>query len=98
MNRNCNDSWLGFSLSPQMSMEVSPDRHHHPHAETSSLKLAPQMSNNSSLFYGAENESLYPQLSVMPLRSDGSLCMMEAFTRPQQEGKFIWPSMISHIS
>ncbi|XP_042391260.1 AP2-like ethylene-responsive transcription factor ANT [Zingiber officinale] len=54
-----------------------------------SIFLSPQ-SSNSGICYGmegAENEasSLYPQLSVMPLKSDGSLCIMEALSRSQQQ-------------
>ncbi|XP_058069695.1 AP2-like ethylene-responsive transcription factor CRL5 [Magnolia sinica] len=56
---------------------LSPHHHH------------PQL-NTSSLCYGveapAENGAFYSQLSVMPLKSDGSLCIMEALTRSQQEG------------
>ncbi|XP_042464466.1 AP2-like ethylene-responsive transcription factor ANT [Zingiber officinale] len=44
---------------------------------------------NSGICYGmegADNEAiLYPQLSVMPLKSDGSLCIMEAVSRSQQQ-------------
>ncbi|XP_068654999.1 AP2-like ethylene-responsive transcription factor CRL5 [Aristolochia californica] len=100
MNNNSNNNWLGFSLSPQMNMEVSadPHRHHHHHhhhhhhqqqPQTSSpvptsFFLAPHI-NGSSICYEAENTGLYSQFSVMPLKSDGSLCIMEALTRSQQE-------------
>ncbi|KAG9440648.1 hypothetical protein H6P81_020813 [Aristolochia fimbriata] len=94
---NSNNNWLGFSLSPQMSMEVSADPHHHHHhhhhhqPQTSSSPvptgffLAPHMNGSSICSYEAENAGLYSQLSVMPLKSDGSLCIMEALTRSQQE-------------
>ncbi|XP_068657618.1 AP2-like ethylene-responsive transcription factor ANT [Aristolochia californica] len=92
MNNNRNNNWLGFSLSPQMNMEVSTDPHHHHHhhqpqtssAVPTSFFLAPHI-NGSSICYEAENAGLYSQLSVMPLKSDGSLCIMEALTRSQQE-------------
>lgn len=43
---------------------------------------------NYGLYYGVEvdhrNAALYPSLPAMPLKSDGSLCLMEALTRSQQ--------------
>lgn len=52
-----------------------------------SIFLSPQV-NNSRICYGMEgpNGGLYSQLSVMPLKSDGSLCIMEALSRSQQQG------------
>ncbi|XP_077233899.1 AP2-like ethylene-responsive transcription factor ANT [Tasmannia lanceolata] len=99
-----NNNWLGFSLSPQMNMEVSADphhhHHHHPHHQVhvtsgsgsstvpTSFFLAPPHLNSPNICYGAEQENggFYSQLSVMPLKSDGSLCIMEALSRSQQEG------------
>ncbi|XP_020244211.1 AP2-like ethylene-responsive transcription factor ANT [Asparagus officinalis] len=43
----------------------------------------------SSIFsYGAESDAaeLYSQLSFMPIKSDGSLCIMEALNRSQNQG------------
>ncbi|XXG63966.1 hypothetical protein AAC387_Pa05g2039 [Persea americana] len=95
-----NNNWLGFSLSPHLNIELSGDPHHH-HQRTQTtadsaaaasaaptrILLAPHHLNSSGLCYGAEtgNGSLYSQLSVMPLKSDGSLCIMEALSRSQQE-------------
>lgn len=98
--------WLGFSLSPNISMEVAADPHHHPNhqghhpqaqstpasvspAVTSSFFLSPQ----SDICYGVEggNGAFCSQLAVMPLKSDGSLCIMEALSRSQQEGSSIPP-------
>ena len=97
-----NNNWLGFSLSPHLNIELSGDPHHHHHQRTQTtadsaaaasaaptrILLAPHHLNSSGLCYGAEtgNGSLYSQLSVMPLKSDGSLCIMEALSRSQQEG------------
>ncbi|XP_074563093.1 AP2-like ethylene-responsive transcription factor ANT [Curcuma longa] len=61
-----------------------------------SIFLSPQGSNSGICYgmEGAENEAslLYPQLSVMPLKSDGSLCIMEALSRSQQQGIMPSPS------
>lgn len=75
-NNNGTPNWLGFSLSPHMKME---DPHHH-NVPTSFF---------ISSSYG-ENGVFHSPLSVMPLKSDGSLCIMEALSRSQQsEGKNI---------
>ncbi|GMH03205.1 hypothetical protein Nepgr_005044 [Nepenthes gracilis] len=74
-------------------------RHHH-HQQTqapaSSLAvsnplqtmfLSTQQLNTSGVCFGAgENGGFHPPLTVMPLKSDGSLCIMEALSRSQQEG------------
>lgn len=94
---NSNNNWLGFSLSPHhMNMEITPDPHHHHQAQSSaaasataptSFYLSPQL-NNSGIYYGveAENGGYYSHLPVMPLKSDGSLCIMEAISSSHQEG------------
>ncbi|CAL9132771.1 unnamed protein product [Musa textilis] len=58
-----------------------------------SIFLSPQ-ANNSRICYGMEgpNGGLYSQLSVMPLKSDGSLCIMEALSRSQQQALVPSPS------
>ncbi|WOL10918.1 AP2-like ethylene-responsive transcription factor ANT [Canna indica] len=58
-----------------------------------SIFLSPQV-NSSGICYGIEGENggLYSQLSVMPLKSDGSLCIMEALSRSQQQGMVPSPS------
>ncbi|CAN6721799.1 unnamed protein product [Malus baccata var. baccata] len=78
-----NNNWLGFSLLPHMKMEAA--------ASSSSSATLP--SNNS--FYNLSSSGLccygvgengnfhYSPLSAMPLRSDGSLCIMEALSRSQ---------------
>ncbi|RZS04073.1 hypothetical protein BHM03_00034350 [Ensete ventricosum] len=52
-----------------------------------SLFLSPQLSS-TGICYGGEGETggLYSQMPVMPLKSDGSLCIMEALSRSQQQG------------
>lgn len=92
-NSNSNGNWLGFSLSPQMSMEVSADSHPPSEAVNVSSALpnnyfvSPHL-NGSGIYYGVEGgntSGYYSQLSVMPLKSDGSLCIMEALSRSQQQ-------------
>lgn len=97
-NNNNNNSWLGFSLSPHMKMEVSSsdhpyNQHHSHHSASNPFYLSPHFnSNNTEIFYGIpDNSSLHhhsaaASLSVMPLKSDGSLCIMEALSRSQTEG------------
>ncbi|CAK9312493.1 unnamed protein product [Citrullus colocynthis] len=96
-NNNINNSWLGFSLSPYMKMEVTSSDHpynqHHSHSASNPFYLSPHFNhNNTEIFYGVpDNSSLHhhsaaASLSVMPLKSDGSLCIMEALSRSQTEG------------
>ncbi|KAK9270555.1 hypothetical protein L1049_026136 [Liquidambar formosana] len=101
-NGSNNNNWLGFSLSPHMKMEVTSDpQHHHQyhHHQTqaasaavsnsvpASFFLSPSHLNNSGICYGVgENAGFHSSLAVMPLKSDGSLCLMEAFSRSQPEG------------
>ncbi|XP_043713969.1 AP2-like ethylene-responsive transcription factor ANT isoform X2 [Telopea speciosissima] len=49
---------------------------------------APCHLNNPGICYGVdgENGGFYSHLPIMPLKSDGSLCIMEALTRSQTEG------------
>lgn len=87
---NSND-WLGFSLLPHFKMEVSAS------SSTSSVPTNYVMSsthhNYSPFCYGAvggENGGDFhysgAPLSGIPLKSDGSLCIMEAFSRSQTQG------------
>ncbi|KAB5557023.1 hypothetical protein DKX38_007932 [Salix brachista] len=93
------NNWLGFSLSPHMKMEVDSDLQHHNqyHHQTqthaaaavpTSFYLSTSLFNSSEICYGVEENGgfQYSPLSVMPLKSDGSLCIMEALTRSQPEG------------
>ncbi|XP_039137051.1 AP2-like ethylene-responsive transcription factor CRL5 isoform X2 [Dioscorea cayenensis subsp. rotundata] len=56
-----------------------------------SFFFPPNHSTSSQMTYGVEE--LYSQLSVMPLRSDGSLCIREALSRSQQEVKSSSPKL-----
>ncbi|KAL5753184.1 hypothetical protein ACOSP7_023355 [Xanthoceras sorbifolium] len=93
---NNNNSWLGFSLS-HMKMEVPQDHPHHHHQTqppsppvtaipSSFFQSPPHL--NYGFYYGVEgdqNGGFYSHLPVMPLKSDGSLCLMEALSRSQQQ-------------
>ncbi|CAA2971266.1 AP2-like ethylene-responsive transcription factor ANT [Olea europaea subsp. europaea] len=94
-NGSNDNNWLGFTLSP-MNMEGSssdPHPHHQfnhntdaPPATTavpsSNFYLSPLHLNTSTICYGVgEMGGFHSPLSVMPLKSDGSLCIMEAFSR-----------------
>lgn len=95
-------NWLGFSLSPHMKMEVTTSDpssnhhqyHHHQGAQVSSAAvptspfcMSPSQLNSSGMCYGVgPNGGFHSPFSVMPLKSDGSLCIMEALTRSQTEG------------
>lgn len=91
-NSSSNNNWLGFSLSPHMKMEVPSDPHHHynHHTHPPSSTVVPTgyyLSPPHPICYGVgDNNGFHSSLSVMPLKSDGSLCIMEALTRSQPEG------------
>lgn len=91
-----NNNWLGFSLSPHMNMEVPSEPHHHPNHQPHHQPPPAAVPNGFFLsphLYGVEGENggFYSQLPVMPLKSDGSLCIMEAL-RSQQQGIVASPS------
>ncbi|GAV67508.1 AP2 domain-containing protein, partial [Cephalotus follicularis] len=70
--------------------------HHHNQVSSSSavsgaiptsFYLSPPHLNSTGICCGVgENGGFHSPLSVMPLKSDGSLCIMEALTRSQPEG------------
>ncbi|CAK9137664.1 unnamed protein product [Ilex paraguariensis] len=94
---NNNNNWLGFSLSPHMKMEATSEaQQHHHHQRYSHQSAATAVPtgfyissshlNSSAICYGVEeNGGFNSPLSVMPLKSDGSLCIMEALARSQPE-------------
>ncbi|XP_062156670.1 AP2-like ethylene-responsive transcription factor ANT isoform X2 [Alnus glutinosa] len=94
-NNNSTTNWLGFSLSPHMTMDVPPNHHQtQPSSAAATVSAAVPTSFFHSpphLNYGAyyeaqgQNAALYSPLSVMPLKSDGSLCIMEALRRSQPQ-------------
>lgn len=98
-NKNSNN-WLGFSLSPHMNTNSTMEGSPPPHPSSSSSSSNPTTYfnlpchfNNYSNIYGVEGENgnngIYSSFPIMPLKSDGSLCLMEAITRSQSQGLFI---------
>jgi AP2-like factor, ANT lineage len=92
------NNWLGFSLSSQYDTSTGQEEVSAQHvasvAASSPLPYAFFLSPHpigSSGFYTVQTEcaaSLYPShnASLLPLKSDGSLCIMEAFNRTQYQG------------
>lgn len=96
-NSKSSNNWLDFSLTPDHNNninmeEAAPPPSNAQHSSSSSAIIPstfhPHYPFNYQGFYCGENGAgLYSSLSVMPLKSDGSLCLMEAMTRSQtQEG------------
>ncbi|PNX87787.1 ap2-like ethylene-responsive transcription factor ant-like protein [Trifolium pratense] len=96
-----NHNWLGFSLSPYQMGEITsesdlshnPNNHHHYYHhdnQVSSSAVVPSnfyMSPSMCYGVGQNSNSFHSSLSMMPLNSDGSLCIMEeALTRSQSHG------------
>ncbi|KAJ0963359.1 hypothetical protein J5N97_028481 [Dioscorea zingiberensis] len=73
-------------------MEIPADTNHHPqnhhsHHHQAQHQPPPSFFLAPPLCYGVGDPgAFYSQLSVMPLKSDGSLCLMEALSRSHQEG------------
>ncbi|KAJ3703475.1 hypothetical protein LUZ61_007180 [Rhynchospora tenuis] len=94
------NNWLGFSLSSQHDtstnhgqeeVTVAPDSTAHPSSPLPYAFLLSPQPIASPGFYAVETESvssLYPSpgVSLLPLKSDGSLCIMEAFNTTQNQG------------
>ncbi|KAL2317869.1 hypothetical protein Fmac_031745 [Flemingia macrophylla] len=96
-----NHNWLGFSLSPHLKMDVTsssgPQHNHHHyyhHPQPSACNtvptnfyMSPSHLNTSGICYGVgdNNSAFHSPLAMMPLKSDGSLCIMEALTRSQSQ-------------
>ncbi|XP_034916839.1 AP2-like ethylene-responsive transcription factor ANT isoform X2 [Populus alba] len=103
-NNNHNADWLGFSLSPQMNMEVPSGTDHHQQTRSASAAVPTAIPTNlfhsqlphlnCGIYYGVEGENggFYSPLHVMPLRSDGSPCMMDALTRTQPQATMVTTS------
>ncbi|KAM0057799.1 hypothetical protein Hdeb2414_s0005g00162681 [Helianthus debilis subsp. tardiflorus] len=81
-----NNNWLGFTLSPHMNtnstMEPSPP---------CSFSLPSNFNYTNMYEVGGENgDGIYSSFPIMPLKSDGSLCLMEAITRSHSQGLHRW--------
>ncbi|XP_073152581.1 AP2-like ethylene-responsive transcription factor ANT [Henckelia pumila] len=92
MGDDISNNWLGFSLSSR-NMEGSSDNNNHAQPCSNDVPNALPMSFPSGygtypgFYYGVEGENagFYSPLTVMPLKSDGSLCLMEAINRSQPQ-------------
>ncbi|KAF8109645.1 hypothetical protein N665_0094s0110 [Sinapis alba] len=91
-NHSNTTNLLGFSLSSNMLKmsggEALYSSSSSSSVATSSSSVPPQLvvgdnSSNYGVCYGSNSAAreMYSQMSVMPLRSDGSLCLMEALNR-----------------
>ncbi|RLM85185.1 hypothetical protein C2845_PM04G02290 [Panicum miliaceum] len=89
--------WLGFSLSPHMASAMDDDHHHHhvrqqqqhglffPSATTAAAAAAAYGLGAGDAVAASASPYYTPQLASMPLKSDGSLCIMEALRRSDQD-------------
>lgn len=96
-SNNNNNNWLGFSLSPHINSLEGPltDHHHSTQPGSSSdvqssvpIRFSPTHLNYPAMYYEGDNATLFSSLSAMPLKSDGSLCIMKGFNRSQQPQGF----------
>ncbi|KAL3526914.1 hypothetical protein ACH5RR_011570 [Cinchona calisaya] len=99
---NDNNNWLGFSLSPQTQMNNKMEGvADHPQTlpcsnapVSSSVPFSYSNSHSPSHFncpgiccgMEGDNAAFYPPVTLMPLKSDGSLFIMEAMNRSQPQG------------
>ncbi|XP_074582382.1 AP2-like ethylene-responsive transcription factor CRL5 [Curcuma longa] len=95
-NSGTNNAWLGFSLSPHMNMEVAA-ADHQSHSSTDAFFVAPPLTGSGFIYGPGEGGGglgyHYSQVSSIPLKSNGSLCLMEALScRSQQQGMVASPS------
>lgn len=87
-NNKNSDNWLGFSLSPHSSVAT----HSSPSNEsnTTSFFTFPSHFNYQNLYCGGvegvNGGGIYSTFPIMPLKSDGSLCLMDTITRSQSQG------------
>ncbi|KAF5747286.1 Integrase-type DNA-binding superfamily protein [Tripterygium wilfordii] len=88
-----NSNWLGFSLSPHPQNQTQPSPAA-ASAASSSATIPTSLSHstqqvNYGIYYGVEGENggVFSPLPVMPIKCDGSLCLMEAITRSQSQAR-----------
>nr|XP_043614700.1 AP2-like ethylene-responsive transcription factor AIL1 [Erigeron canadensis] len=88
-NNNNNNNWLGFTLSPHCPDQAAAAQTSPSNAIT--LFTLPSHFNYQNMYYGGVEEGvngggLYSAFPIMPLKSDGSLCLMDTITRSQAQG------------
>ncbi|KAG2390277.1 AP2-like ethylene-responsive transcription factor [Vigna angularis] len=93
---------LSPHMKMEITSSADPPHHHHHHfyhhpqvsaaaapcnTVPTGFYISPSHLNPSGICYGVgENGAFHPPLAMMPLKSDGSLCIMEALTRSQTPG------------
>lgn len=87
----------------EMAMEVTSESqqhsHYHYHSQASSAGVVSNTMSNSFLASHHSNGDFYfSPLSVMPLKSDGSLCIMESISASQPQGLFLSSSVKALLS
>ncbi|TKY70684.1 AP2 ethylene-responsive transcription factor ANT [Spatholobus suberectus] len=89
---NHQNSWLGFSLSPQMNIGVPSRSHQTQPSTTAAETVSPTFYHhtplhNYGLYCGLEGEhvGMCSSLPIMPLKSNGSLYGFEARSRSQAQ-------------
>ncbi|KAG0482383.1 hypothetical protein HPP92_010467 [Vanilla planifolia] len=102
LTSSCNSNWLGFSLTSQMNMEMEvscAEQQEHQHGSASAAAVPNELHGGffhgtGICCYGVDGATggFYSELPAMPIKSDGSLCIMEAFNRSQQQGMVPSPS------
>ncbi|XP_076934121.1 AP2-like ethylene-responsive transcription factor ANT [Bidens hawaiensis] len=70
-NNKNSNNWLGFSLSPHINTNPTLEASHF----------------NYPHMYGVSGDEIYSNFPIMPLKSDGSLCLMEAITRSHDQSQ-----------
>ncbi|KAK7383261.1 hypothetical protein VNO78_28935 [Psophocarpus tetragonolobus] len=89
---------LSPHMKMDVTSSAGPPHHHHyyhqPQASAAAacntvptnFYMSPSHLNTSGICYGVgENNAFHSPLAMMPLKSDGSLCIMEAFSRSQTQ-------------
>lgn len=94
IDNNYQNSWLGFSLSPQMNIGVPSHPHQTQPSSAAAETALPSFYHhtplpNYGLYFGLESEhvGMCSSLPIMPLKSNASLYGIEAaLSRSQAQG------------
>ncbi|RDX60228.1 AP2-like ethylene-responsive transcription factor ANT, partial [Mucuna pruriens] len=105
ININYQNSWLGFSLSPQMNIGLVPSHPHQTQPSSSAAETVPPSFyhhtplHNYGLYYGlegSEHVGMYSSLPIVPLKSNASPYGIEALSRSQAQAMATTSAM--HLS
>jgi len=90
VNINYQNSWLGFSLSPQMMSIVVPSQSHQTQPSSAAAETTPPTYYHHTPLhnYGLQGEhvGMCSSLPIMPLKSNVSFYGIEAMSRSQAQG------------